>query len=116
MGRARRPTSIDERPARGQHSRAVDPDEREAPPGPLPAEEIVVVPPRGPGPSERSGNGGNGPRGLGWVPWAALVAGLGLSLLLTRHGFFFFFLPIIVPFGLGGGSWLKRWGKRGRRE
>jgi hypothetical protein len=91
----------------------VDPNDRELSSRPD-ADEIVTVPPREPGPPYRSNGRGDGPRGLGWVPILALVVGLGLSLLLTRHGFFFFFLPIILPFGVGGGSWLRRWRERRR--
>lgn len=36
--------------------------------------------------------------------WILLAAGLVLSLLLFKFGIWFFFLPIVIPFGLGGRS------------
>jgi len=50
---------------------------------------------------------GRGPR-PGIITLAVLLGGLLLTVLLSRGGFHFLFLPIILPFGLGGGRWLRR--------
>jgi hypothetical protein len=43
-------------------------------------------------------------RGAASTTWLILAAGLALSLLLFKFGIWFFFLPIVIPFGLGGRS------------
>jgi hypothetical protein len=48
------------------------------------------------------------PRAGASVTWVILAAGLALSLLLFKFGIWFFFLPIIVPFGLRGRSLAPR--------
>jgi hypothetical protein len=81
----------------------MSPNEKEPPSEPNPDEiRVFERPERGSG-------------GRTWIPVAILAAGLGLSFLMTRHGSFFFFLPIIVPFGFGGGSLFRRW-RRGARQ
>jgi hypothetical protein len=46
--------------------------------------------------------------------WMILAAGLALSVLLFKFGIWFFFLPIVIPFGLGGRSLAGRLGLRRR--
>src|ERR1041385_8120986 len=53
-------------------------------------------------------------RRYGSVTWIALGLGVALTLLLMRFGIWFFFLPIIIPFGLRGRSLLGG-SFRGRR-
>ncbi|HEX3594725.1 MAG TPA: hypothetical protein VHU80_06475 [Polyangiaceae bacterium] len=51
---------------------------------------------------ERTGN---------WPSWltpVVLFSGLLLTLILSRAGVHFFFLPLVLPFGLGGGSLLRQ--------
>lgn len=46
--------------------------------------------------------------GPGFITPVVLFAGLLLTLVLSRIGVHFFFLPIILPFGLGGGRLLRQ--------
>jgi hypothetical protein len=48
------------------------------------------------------------PLSASWVTPVVLFAGLLLTLILSRIGVRFFFLPIILPFGFGGGRLLRR--------
>lgn len=47
------------------------------------------------------------------ITWLALALGVALTLVFMRLGVWFFFLPIILPFGLRGGSLFR--GSSGRR-
>lgn len=59
----------------------------------------------------------DGDRGAAsWITPAALLVGLVVTLLFTRAGAHFFFLPIIIPFGLGGGALARRLRGRFRRR
>jgi hypothetical protein len=53
--------------------------------------------------------------GPSWVMPVALFGGLLLTLILSRIGISFFFLPIILPMGLGGGRLLRQFFPAGRR-
>ncbi len=66
---------------------------------PSPRKEILVDEP---GATDR------GPGAAGWITPAVLFAGVLLTLLLWRGGLHFLFLPIILPFGLGGGRLFRR--------
>jgi hypothetical protein len=55
-----------------------------------------------------------GARGGASVTWLILAAGLLLSLLLFKVGIWFFFLPIVIPFGLRGRSLTGRLAPRHR--
>jgi len=48
------------------------------------------------------------PSSAGWLTPVVLFSGLFLTLILSRIGVRFFFLPIILPFGLGGGRLLRQ--------
>src|SRR6201999_854159 len=48
------------------------------------------------------------PDGASWITPVVLFAGLLLTLILSRLGVRFFFLPIILPFGVGGGRLLRQ--------
>jgi hypothetical protein len=48
------------------------------------------------------------PTGASWLTPVVLFAGLLLTLILSKVGVRFFFLPIILPFGIGGGRLLRQ--------
>jgi hypothetical protein len=48
------------------------------------------------------------PGSASWITPVVLFAGLLLTLILSRLGIRFFFLPIILPFGVGGGRLLRQ--------
>jgi hypothetical protein len=48
------------------------------------------------------------PGSASWITPVVLFAGLFFTLILSKRGVRFFFLPIILPFGLGGGRLLRQ--------
>jgi hypothetical protein len=54
-------------------------------------------------------------RGPSWVTPVVLFLGLFLTLVLSKIGVHFFFLPIILPFGLGGGRLFRHFFPAPRR-
>jgi hypothetical protein len=55
-------------------------------------------------------------RGASTVTWIVLAVGLALTVVLAKFGIWFLFLPIIIPFGLGGRALVGRLSGSSRRR